>query len=320
MADKQNTGFAGEFARAPEKTRGQSTPGPARAPLPTLFGRFTAILRDSRRLVPLEQRLGVLSSLLGSDRHAPSERPQLQPLFAEASRELSEQFAAEEADGYYGAMVEEEPALRANVSELKRDHLAILRAIEVLRAASPDESLRPQLDACTRDLVSKLRAHDQAEQLLLQDLFWGPGKRNASRSGTYTRTRPSDAKSALLVLLVDDERDVRSVVRRMLEHGGCGVVEAADAMLGLRLLVERRSAVSAIVSDVGLPQVSGPDFVRAARVICPHVAALHISAEARDYLIATERIAPDAVLLEKPFRGSDLMACLTSVLERHRQS
>jgi CheY-like chemotaxis protein len=285
-----------------------------------LFGRFTAILRNSGRLVPLEQRLEVLSSLVGSGGEAPSEGSELEPLFAEASRELSEQFAAEEADGYYGAIVAEEPALRARVGELKRDHLAILRAIEVLRAVSSDESLRWQLGACTRDLVSKLRAHDQAEQLLLHDLFWGNGKRDTSRSGTYSRTRLAYAKSPSLVLLVDDESDVRSVVRRMLEHAGCRVLEAADASLGLRLLVERRSAVSAIVSDVELPEISGPDFVRAARVLCPHVAALHISAEARDYLIATGRIAPDAVLLEKPFRGSDLMACLTTALERQRQS
>ena len=320
MAGKQNTRFVGKFARAPERPRGQGTPAPARAPLPTLFGRFTEILRNSGRLVPLEQRLEVLSSLVGSGREAPSEGPELEPLFAEASRELAEQFAAEEADGYYGAIDEERPALRASVAELKRDHLAILRAIEVLRAASSDESLRPQLAACTRDLVSKLRTHDEAEQLLLHDLFGGPGKRDASRSGTYTRTRLSDAKSPSLVLLVDDERDVRSVVRRMLEHAGCGVVEAADATIALRLLLERRSAVSAIVSDVELPEISGPDFVRAARVICPHVAALHISAEARDYLIASGRIAPDAVLLEKPFRGSDLVACLSAVLERHGQS
>ena len=318
MADHQQAGAAKALARAPtsERHNGHGELRRARPSLPTLFGRVTAVFGKSCQLVTLDQRLEVLGSHLVNGSAPPGEGPQPESLFSEASRELSEQFAREEADGYYGVILQEQPELGASVSNLKHDHTAILRVLELLGAVSSEEPLPQELGACTRGLVSTLRAHEHGEQLLLQALFSGPSERAASRSGTYNRARLADGESPLLVLLVDDERGVRSVVRRMLEDAGCGVVEAPDAMVALRLLLERRSAVSAIVSDVGLPEISGPDFVRAARVICPHIATMHMSGDTRDDLIATGRLGPDAVLLEKPFRRSDLVACLTAVLVR----
>ena len=142
--------------------------------------------------------------------------------------------------------------------------------------------------------------------------------RAPSQAGTYARQGLADAESPLLVLLVDDERPIRVAVRRMLEEAGCDVVEAADATVALHLLLERRDAIGAIVSDVGLPGISGPDLVRAARVIRPKIAALLMSGDTREKLVATGRIGADALLLEKPFRSSDLIACLGAVIERCR--
>jgi CheY-like chemotaxis protein len=166
--------------------------------------------------------------------------------------------------------------------------------------------------------LALVHAHELAEQQLLRELFLGGDGRASSPSGTYARAWLGDGKSPLLVLVVDDERAVRVVVRRMLESVGCRVVEAADAPSALRVLEERQNAVSAIVSDVGLPGMLGPELVRAASVICPHIATLLMSGEAHDELVAAGRVAPDVEVLEKPFLPEDMLERLASALERRR--
>jgi CheY-like chemotaxis protein len=317
MVDHAHPRFVEPVQRATssEETNGHGVPRRAHARLPTLFGRLTAVLDNRRHPAPVE-RLEAFCSDSGTQGEPRSAANEQASLLMDASRDLSEQFAKEEAAGYYGVVLDERPELASRIAELKRDHVAILRVLELLHEVSSVASLRQQLVACTRGLASKLRAHEADERLLLEELFAGGHKRAMSRSGTYARGRPDCGVTPALVLLVEDERAVRSMVKRMLEGAGFSVVEAPDAVVALRLLLERFGAIRAIVSDVGLPDISGPEFVRAARVICPNIAAMHMSGDERDYLLATGRIGPDAVLLEKPFRVSDLLACLTAILPR----
>lgn len=57
------------------------------------------------------------------------------------------------------------------------------------------------------------------------------------------------------VLVVDDEPDVRSLVRELLERGGYEVVEAADGRAGLRAFHEAQPEL--VVLDVTMPDLDG---------------------------------------------------------------
>lgn len=59
--------------------------------------------------------------------------------------------------------------------------------------------------------------------------------------------------------MVDDEYSVRRAVRRLLERGGLGVLEAGSAAEALAI-VESGAGVDVVVSDVVMPEMSGLVF------------------------------------------------------------
>jgi CheY-like chemotaxis protein len=72
------------------------------------------------------------------------------------------------------------------------------------------------------------------------------------------------------VLLVDDEKAVRSAVRRVFEHGGLTVREADSGRAALETLAGD-SSIAAVVSDFIMPELDGLDFYDALVAQSPHL-------------------------------------------------
>jgi PAS domain S-box-containing protein len=69
----------------------------------------------------------------------------------------------------------------------------------------------------------------------------------------------------LKVLVVDDEPDARQLIQSVLESGGARVKAAPSAAKALEMIPVERPDV--IVSDIGLPEVDGYDFIRMLRLL-----------------------------------------------------
>ena len=72
------------------------------------------------------------------------------------------------------------------------------------------------------------------------------------------------------VLLVDDERPVRSALRRIFEHGGLTVREAESGRDALEVLAQD-PGIDAVVSDFIMPELDGVDFYDALVARSPHL-------------------------------------------------
>jgi CheY-like chemotaxis protein len=72
------------------------------------------------------------------------------------------------------------------------------------------------------------------------------------------------------VLLVDDEKAIRSVLRRMFERGGLAVREADSGRQALETLADDPS-IAAVVSDFIMPELDGLDFYDALVARSPHL-------------------------------------------------
>lgn len=59
------------------------------------------------------------------------------------------------------------------------------------------------------------------------------------------------------VLVIDDEEDVRSIVRQVLERRGARVLLAADGPSGIRVFETHAGVVDVVLLDMGMPQMSG---------------------------------------------------------------
>ncbi len=114
------------------------------------------------------------------------------------------------------------------------------------------------------------------------------------------------------ILLVDDDDDVRSIIRKMLEKGGYQVIEASNGRQGLKI-IEKHLPV-AIVTDIIMPDMEGLEFTKTIARQKPELPLIAITgAKNGSYLQVALRLGA-ASGLYKPFDCNELLAAVEDVL------
>jgi len=116
------------------------------------------------------------------------------------------------------------------------------------------------------------------------------------------------------ILVVEDEPQVRAIAVNMLRARGYCVLVAASGEEALQLARAQKS-VDLVVSDVVMPQESGPDLVARLRSEHKSLPALFVSGYAPDVL--TDAVAPGAAFLQKPYTGRQLALRVRQILDGH---
>ncbi|HWZ94756.1 MAG TPA: response regulator [Opitutaceae bacterium] len=117
----------------------------------------------------------------------------------------------------------------------------------------------------------------------------------------------------LRVLIIDDEIQIRRLLRITLEPGGYEVNEAETGQLGLTEAAALHP--DGIVLDLGLPDMDGKDVLRRLREWSQvPVLVLTVRDSEQETIAALDAGADD--YLTKPFRGRELLARLRAVLRR----
>lgn len=134
---------------------------------PTLFGRITAIQQDHTALLEALRRLrAATQQLLTVSDASPAETMQL---VATLAGELQGHFAAEEAEGYFGAVAADRPSLRPTIDSLCADHQVILHTLldfPILVAAGvPNRELAARVNG----VLDLLQIHERRETELMQE-------------------------------------------------------------------------------------------------------------------------------------------------------
>lgn len=113
-------------------------------------------------------------------------------------------------------------------------------------------------------------------------------------------------RSDAVVLLVEDEVPVRTFAARALRLRGLSVLEAANAEAALALLEDAALHVDVFVTDVVMPGLDGPGWVRQALERRPGVRTVFISGYAEESLSDDQARIPNSVFLPKPFSLTEL--------------
>lgn len=125
-----------------------------------------------------------------------------------------------------------------------------------------------------------------------------------------------------VVILVEDEKQIRRFVRSALEAEGCQVHEAETAQRGLIEASTRKPDL--VVLDLGLPDRDGVDFIRDMRAWSTMpILVLSARSQEEDKIAALDAGADD--YLVKPFGTGELLARVRAILRRlalptHQQS
>ena len=111
-----------------------------------------------------------------------------------------------------------------------------------------------------------------------------------------------------VVLLVEDEAPVRAFASRALRMRGYTVLEARDAEEALATLEDPSLDVDLFVTDVVMPGLDGPSWVRKALETRPNARVVFMSGYSEESLSEEQGRIPNSVFLPKPFSLSDLAA------------
>jgi len=117
----------------------------------------------------------------------------------------------------------------------------------------------------------------------------------------------------LTVLVIDDEIQIRRLLRITLEAAGITVVEADTGRIGLEEAA--RSHPDAVVLDLGLPDMGGLEVLKLLREWSKvPVLVLTVLAAEADKVSALDAGADD--YLTKPFGSAELLARIRAILRR----
>ncbi len=117
------------------------------------------------------------------------------------------------------------------------------------------------------------------------------------------------------ILLIDDDDDLRTMLRRVLTLSGHTVVEARNGEEGLALFPQ--AAADLVITDIVMPGKEGLEVLMALRKKHPPVKIIAISGggrgDATDYLHLAKQMGA-ARVLSKPFSNDALMSAIAAVL------
>ncbi|OAN28036.1 ATP-binding protein [Pseudomonas oryzihabitans] len=119
------------------------------------------------------------------------------------------------------------------------------------------------------------------------------------------------------VLVVEDEPGVRLLIVEVLKDLGYTALEAEDAPTALALL-EREPQLDLVVSDVGLPGLSGRELVEEIRRQRPGIAVLLVTGYAEETMDVQRFLGQGMQLLQKPFAIEVLSERIQDLLQDRR--
>ena len=117
-----------------------------------------------------------------------------------------------------------------------------------------------------------------------------------------------------LVLVADDEEWVRKTTKRMLERLGFDVIEAVDGEDALMRASAHQSELRAVLLDITMPRMDGPQALRELRQRTPELPILMMSGFTEDD-VKSQGVGSASAFLQKPFKIETLRTVLRGLLE-----
>jgi PAS domain S-box-containing protein len=129
------------------------------------------------------------------------------------------------------------------------------------------------------------------------------------------KSSASASRGVRRVVLVDDDPLVRAAVARALQNAGV-VVEAIATPLLVDEVEARLRDACALVTDVVMPGMTGPDLVDELRRRGCRTPVIFVSGYAEHALLERIRSAVNATLVQKPFTAETILARLDEIAPR----
>jgi DNA-binding response OmpR family regulator len=118
------------------------------------------------------------------------------------------------------------------------------------------------------------------------------------------------------ILIIDDDDQVRKMLRLTLNAAGFDVVEAHDGKVAMKLF-HQDPLVDLVITDLIMPEKEGIETIIELRRDFPNVPIIAISGGGRidpeDYLVLAKKLGAK-ITLEKPFSRKDIIDAVNELI------
>ena len=114
------------------------------------------------------------------------------------------------------------------------------------------------------------------------------------------------------ILVIDDEEDVRTVMKGVLQSAGHEVACAADGEQGLASL--RRTGANLVLTDILMPEKDGLEVIMYLQRESPLTKCVAISAPSNRVFLQSAQLLGATRVVEKPFTAAEIEAAVREVL------
>ncbi len=122
--------------------------------------------------------------------------------------------------------------------------------------------------------------------------------------------------SGELVLVVDDEENIREIARATLEKFGYRVITATDGTDAMAIYAQLSTEISVILTDIAMPYMDGTALVRAVRKIDPASRIIAMSGLMNSEQTAELQSLNVNAFLSKPYTAESLLKILAEILRK----
>ena len=127
---------------------------------------------------------------------------------------------------------------------------------------------------------------------------------------------PSDAPP--VVLVADDDENIRFLLRLTLHQAGFAPLVAANGREAVELFRRHRDEVRAVLLDVNMPGLDGPGVLAQIRQIAPQVRCCFMTGHAAHYGVDNLLALGATRVFDKPFDLDDLIETLGELCDQPR--
>jgi PAS domain S-box-containing protein len=137
-----------------------------------------------------------------------------------------------------------------------------------------------------------------------------------AKSGRVRRLKHGAPTGQETILLVDDEKSLRKLGKRVLSAAGYRVLEASDGAMALRVAAEEVGEIDLVLTDVEMPTLGGRGMVDELHELSPGIRVLFMSGYTDNEILRRGIRTSETEFLQKPFTAESLCAAVRAVLNK----
>jgi CheY-like chemotaxis protein len=133
---------------------------------------------------------------------------------------------------------------------------------------------------------------------------------------TEPETNVAEGDATEIILVVEDDSDLRTYMTDVLRDLSYRVLSASSAQAALTILLQDEPRIDLLLTDIVMPGINGRELARRAAEMRPGLKILYMTGYSRNAVVHQGRLDEGVDLLEKPVSQAKLALKVREILDR----